>query len=1003
MNDRYKTKAQLLQELHKLRKQNHHAVSTIDINSRSWDNTTDKTSKYFLLFNTIPEAIFVYHLEIKKQADIFLEVNDAACRLLGYSREELLSLTPSDITSGEKSSFIKVNKKKREAFDKKEIISENTLVSKDGTHIPVELSSRLFDFQGKSAVLTVARDISERKRIKEELQLKALLLDNASDTIILRDFDGNIVYANEVAWKTRGYTREEFMNKSAYDMTAPEFIDLRPNLDIASNNKTHSVFDCVHITKNGSRIPVEINSRMLEFGGRKLILSIARDISERQRITEESQLKALLLDNASDAIILRDFDGRIVYANEVAYKTRGYTKKEFMSKLSYDIVAPEFAHLRPKLDIALNKKNHTVYDCIHVSKDGSRVPVEVSARILKFGGEKLILCIARDVSERKRIEEDLKLKALLLDNATDVIFLHDLDGHFFYMNKITCKNLGYTREELMNKSIFEIISQEFIPLRKKIEASLNTKKYCYFESTYIAKDGSMIPVEVHSRIIESGGKKYILSISRDIGERKKIEEELTLKAKILDNATDSIFLLDFNNNFVYVNKMAYKSRGYRKEELMGMKTYQMVAPEYLPLPKIPKYRLGKRKEYSFECVDIKKDGSHMPVEVKPRLIESGGREYILSVVRDITERKYMEEALRESEVKYRTLVEYYPDGIISVDRNGQIIDCNRNICELTGYKQKEISNKHLVDLLANRNGEELREWISHLDSRIDHDIELEIKGQDDHTVTMLSKKVPLYDEHGIFKQAIIYLRNVTESKKIDQLKDEFIGLVSHQLCSPLTVIIGATKTALSDDDRLPPDKKRQLLQITVTEAEALYHMVSNLLELSRLQSQRLMLDTELIDIEDVIKKVVARIKHEYNEHRFNIVMEKNMPRLYADRIRLDLILYNIIENAAKYSRKGTNIRIFTRADAKEITFGVMDHGIGIPSHSQSKLFEPFQRVVESHFAPVKGAGLGLLVCKRLVEVHGGKIWVESRRDDGSTFYFTLPLGTNGKTKALSRT
>ena len=255
-------------------------------------------------------------------------------------------------------------------------------------------------------------------------------------------------------------------------------------------------------------------------------------------------------------------------------------------------------------------------------------------------------------------------------------------------------------------------------------------------------------------------------------------------------------------------------------------------------------------------------------------------------------------------------------------------------------------------------------------------------------------RFPLYDEKGKFKQAIIYLRDFAERKKLDQLKDEFIGFVSHQLCSPLTIIIGATKTALGDESRLTKDKKRQLLQISVTEAEALYHMVSNLLELSRLQSNRLILDTEEVDVGDVIRRVITRIQHEYSEHQFVTALAKDTPILYADPLRLELILYNIIENAAKYSQKGSKIRIYTRSNENEITLGVADHGIGIPAHSLPKIFEPFQRIEESHITPVKGAGLGLLVCKRLVEIHGGKIWAKSEKGHGSTFYFSLPLQVN---------
>jgi PAS domain S-box-containing protein len=294
-------------------------------------------------------------------------------------------------------------------------------VARDGTHIPVELSSRLFNFQGKPAILTIVRHITERKRIEQDLQLKALLLDNASDSIILHDFDGHIIYANELVHKIHGYTREELMSMLVFELDSPEVVILRPELYSALNKNNHCVFECVHIRKDGSRMPVEIHSRILEFGGRKLILSVVRDITERKRIEEDLQLKALLLDSASDAIILRDFDGHYIYANEVAYKSRGYTREELMSMMVYEFAPPEFVASRAELDIAVNKKTHCVFECVHTRKDGSKLPVEVNSRILDFGGKKLILSVARDVTERKQIEETVQLTELFYMTSMDTL------------------------------------------------------------------------------------------------------------------------------------------------------------------------------------------------------------------------------------------------------------------------------------------------------------------------------------------------------------------------------------------------------------------------------------------------------------------------------------------------------------------------------------------------------------------------------------------------------
>jgi len=236
------------------------------------------------------------------------------------------------------------------------------------------------------------------------------------------------------------------------------------------------------------------------------------------------------------------------------------------------------------------------------------------------------------------------------------------------------------------------------------------------------------------------------------------------------------------------------------------------------------------------------------------------------------------------------------------------------------------------------------------------------------------------------------VRDITERKKLDHLKDEFIGLVSHELRSPLTVIMGAINTALSEGERLSPEETRQLLQDAAWEAESLSHLLGNLFELARVQADRLFLYLEPVNIENVAKDIVERIRQQSSAHQFVIDFPKRLPKVRADQLRVERILYNLLENAVKYSPPGGEIRVFAKQESERLVTGVSDQGIGISLHDQAKLFGPFQRLEDSRLDGVKGAGLGLLVCRRLVEAHGGRIWVESEPGRGSSFFFTLPLG-----------
>jgi len=243
--------------------------------------------------------------------------------------------------------------------------------------------------------------------------------------------------------------------------------------------------------------------------------------------------------------------------------------------------------------------------------------------------------------------------------------------------------------------------------------------------------------------------------------------------------------------------------------------------------------------------------------------------------------------------------------------------------------------------------------------------------------------------------------DITEHKKLDQLKDDFIGLVSHELRSPMTVITGAINTVLTEAERLSPEETRQLLRDAALEAELLSNLLGNLLELSRVQASRLVLHAEATNVSKIIQDAVDKIKRQSPVHQFVVDTPKKIPPLYADPLRLERILYNLLENAVKYSPQGGEIRVSVRRKKEHLIFGVSDQGIGISPADQAKLFAPFQRLEEFRPDGVRGVGLGLLVCRRLVEAHGGRIWVESELGQGSTFFFTMPLSQGSGQPAMS--
>ena len=357
---------------------------------------------------------------------------------------------------------------------------------------------------------------------------------------------------------------------------------------------------------------------------------------------------------------------------------------------------------------------------------------------------------------------------------------------------------------------------------------------------------------------------------------------------------------------------------------------------------------------------------------------------------DITERKNAEDALRESEERYRNLFESMDEGFalceMVYDQTGKPSDfryvvVNPAFAKLTGLPVELVTGRTVKEVIPGI--EPL--WIEAF-GRV---VQTGRSERIDSPVAALSRHYEACTwRSGPGKFGVVF-DDVTERKQTERLKDEFIGMVSHELRTPLTVVIGAIYTAMADG--ITAEEARGLLRDAASGAESLADIVDNLLELSRFQANRLSVHVEAVDLFNVASNVVKNMMWSSAANRIEVEALPDLPMVKADELRLERIIHNLVENAIKYSPDGGKVTVSARKDADFVVVSVRDHGIGISPEDQTRLFQPFQRLDRTIEAAVLGVGLGLVVCRRLVEVHGGRIWVESEKGKGSTFFFTLPI------------
>jgi PAS domain S-box-containing protein len=378
-----------------------------------------------------------------------------------------------------------------------------------------------------------------------------------------------------------------------------------------------------------------------------------------------------------------------------------------------------------------------------------------------------------------------------------------------------------------------------------------------------------------------------------------------------------------------------------------------------------------------------------PAEVKLLEELAGDLAFGINVLRIREERNQAEESLRETRDYLDNLFNYANAPIIVWNPDFEITRFNHAFERLTGRSADEVIGQKL-DILFPDDSRDLS--LSHIRDAMAGErwdvVEIPIQHVDGSVRIVLWNSATLFDVEGKTPVATIAQgQDITERKKVEEIKDEFIGLVSHELKTPITVVIGSVYTAMSKG--ISRKDAQLLLQDAASSAESLATIVDNLLELSRAQANRLMIRREKIDIAETIGTIVGKLKGKSDSHKLLVDMLAGLPPVFADKVRMERILNNLVDNAVKYSPNGGDITVFARKEDDCLVVGVKDQGIGISAEGQAKLFQPFERL--ELLDGVGGVGLGLNVCRRLVEAHGGRIWVESEPDKGATFFFTLPL------------
>ena len=268
-------------------------------------------------------------------------------------------------------------------------------------------------------------------------------------------------------------------------------------------------------------------------------------------------------------------------------------------------------------------------------------------------------------------------------------------------------------------------------------------------------------------------------------------------------------------------------------------------------------------------------------------------------------------------------------------------------------------------------------------------VQVEVERPDGTRVITLGNSTPILDSEGNITGAVAVFQDISALKRLERLKDEFIGTVSHELKSPLTTVMGAATALHRHGSRLAEEHRKLLVDDIVQEAQRMRLLIDNLLDLARADAGRLVLNSRRFQVADLACRLIEDFAKRFKDFHFSCQLSEGLPPVFADPVRVEQVLRNLLSNAVKYSAKGGHIRITGEPMDGRVAIRVSDEGVGIPKEQLDKIFEQFYRA-PSASRTAGGTGMGLVVCRRLVEAHGGCIWAESEPGRGATFTFTLP-------------
>lgn len=746
---------------------------------------------------------------------------------------------------------------------------------------------------------------------------------------------------------------------------------------------------------------------------KKLLQGEIEELKQYQAITEA----------VTDAVFAVDSKGDIIFWNKASELLFGYTRSEVFGKFfgkTLDVFDTEyFAGIKEELKVSkIWKITLTVY-----KKDGQKEIIDAKFSIADKASD-IIVVLCTNITERASVKQRLKSSEEKFRNivtgSPELICTLDLNGKIIYANPAFYKSFNYSEMELSDKTIKDLLAPDFA-----LSSGFNLKSFEKFgmeglEIVAVKSSGSKIYLKANiSPVIINNRLSYFNVVFTDITKKKSFQKDLAVFKSMFGAFQDGV-VVECDGRIIMMNEAFVRVFGYSADkELIDKDLLNLVAGN--DVPKVAGYfqMLNENREMPnrFEFMGRRKDNVNFFAEASLSTFKSENKKFIVMIARDITEKKRTQQAVKDSEERYRNLTENIDDFLYTFDKIGYTLRpvfYTTSVEKITGFTQADLlgDSKLILKIIHPDDFPAIKKRLNTLlKSKIQLSGEFEFRIINRHgNIVWVRNKINLIrDGEGRIQKIYglvsdISLRKKAEEEltkstdnliKLNDTKDRFISIISHDLRTPFTSILGFTDLLLSDSE-LNDEERRQYVEFIQESSKSMLSLVNSLLDWTRLQTGRIRFEPERTEVHKIIENSLNALSGVAFQKNIEIVSKvKDDIFVYVDKDLLLQVFNNLLSNAIKFTPKYGSIIISVARSPRMrfLEFSIKDTGMGIKPENLHKLFRIDTKFSSEGTEGEKGTGLGLSLVNEIVEKHGGNIYVESEYGKGATFKFTIPVAS----------